>query len=86
MNNTLSNGSINSSNGPASGVSSNGTANNQCASINGVNVQPSTPSSNANSGMCSSDNFMKEEHKVALKQWNYCLQLGKSRITIFYIC
>ncbi len=78
VNSAVANGSANSSNVSTGGATSSGTPNSQTATTNGINVQPSTPTSTATSGTSStnSSNSMTEEQKLALKQWNYCLQLG----------
>lgn len=72
-NSSNSNGttSINSNN------NSNNTSinNNNASNSNGsVNNQPSTPTSISQP---TTGNTMNEEHKLALKQWHYCIQLAK---------
>lgn len=62
-NNNSNNNSANNSNS-ASNNTSNGSANNQ----------PPTPTSSSQSATGST---MNEEHKLALKQWHYCVQLAK---------
>lgn len=62
-NNNSNNNSINNSNS-ASNNASNGSANNQ----------PPTPTS---SNQSTTGSTMNEEHKLALKQWHYCIQLAK---------
>ncbi|XP_076661232.1 mediator complex subunit kohtalo [Halictus rubicundus] len=79
--NSISNNGItnNSCNGSSSGSSnsnnSNNTVNNSTSNNNGVpNNPPTTPNSN---NQTAPGNAMNEEHKLALKQWHYCVQLAK---------
>lgn len=62
-NNNSNNNSVNNNNS-ASNNASNGSANNQ----------PPTPTSSSQS---TTGSTMNEEHKLALKQWHYCVQLAK---------
>lgn len=80
-NNTNTNGiTSNSCNGNNTGNnSSNNNSNNNVSnntnSNNGVaNNQPATPNSN---NQVITGNAINEEHKIALKQWHYCVQLAK---------
>ncbi|XP_034195865.1 mediator complex subunit kohtalo [Osmia lignaria lignaria] len=76
-NNGIANNSCNS-NGTGSNNSnnnSNSNVNNNTTNNNGVvNNQPATPNS---SNQVTTGNVMNEEHKLALKQWHYCVQLAK---------
>ena len=61
---------------PNSSVSSATTPNGTISTVNGVggfNTQPPTPNSSNSNGCPSS---MSEEHRLAFKQWHYCIQLG----------
>lgn len=63
-------GNNNNNNNNNNNVSNNVNNNN-----NGVsNNQPATPNS---SNQVATGNTMNEEHKLALKQWHYCIQLAK---------
>ena len=73
---------MNSNSGSSnSGATANGTipSSGQSAMTNGVvNAQPSTPNSNSTPGsQCAHGTSMTEDHKLALKQWHYCIQLAK---------
>lgn len=63
----------NTTNGNNSQNCSNASNNNN----NTVNNQPTTPNPNPNAGQIISTSTMNEDHKLALKQWHYCIQLAK---------
>ncbi|KAL0122583.1 hypothetical protein PUN28_007349 [Cardiocondyla obscurior] len=69
---TNNNSNNNSSNTTSSVNNSNSTSNN--ASNGSTNNQPPTPTS---SNQSTTGSTMNEEHKLALKQWHYCIQLAK---------
>jgi len=77
-NSSNSNSSSNSSNNNSNNNSVNNNNNNNNSSNNTSNGtgnnQPSTPTSSSQSATGST---MNEEHKLALKQWHYCVQLAK---------
>jgi hypothetical protein len=69
-----------SSSSTTNNITANGTnSTSQSATTNGVvNAQPSTPNSNSTSNtQCVPAAAMNEDHKLVLKQWHYCIQLGK---------
>ncbi|KAL6442397.1 hypothetical protein ACFW04_002558 [Cataglyphis niger] len=73
-NSCTSNGTAVTNNNSNNNNSNNNNVNNASNNNNSINNQPPTPTS---SSQPVTGNTMNEEHKLALKQWHYCVQLAK---------
>lgn len=74
-NSCSNNGTTGTNNSNNSSSNNNNVNNNNASNSNGsTNNQPPTPTS---SSQPISSSTMNEEHKLALKQWHYCVQLAK---------
>lgn len=74
-NSSISNGTAGTNNSSSSNNSNNNVNINNTSNSNGsANNQPPTPTS---SSQPATGSTMNEEHKLALKQWHYCVQLAK---------